>query len=134
MRMVEVVPTPRPQGMAHIAKLRSVLIAWIIAGHALLGPLALFVIGTFLLLPGSSPSRPWRARVRRASPRTASYGSGAVRRFAGLLWRLLTWFARTGPPVGVCPTGGRSCIGDRSSIQARPQHRSLVSGHPSTDS
>ncbi len=124
MRMVEVVQTPRPPRLAHVDNLRSLLIAWIIAGHALLGytaiggwpydevnettfaprselvlaallgPSALFVIGTFFFLGGlfAEPAMARKGPTRFAADRLLRLGVPFVA-FAGLLWPLFMWFA-----------------------------------------
>ena len=122
--MVETVETPRTQRLAHIDNLRSVLVAWIIGGHALLGyaaiggwpydevneatlepqselvlaallgPSALFVIGTFFFLAGlfAEPAVARKGPARFAADRLLRLGLPFLA-FAGLLWPLFMWFA-----------------------------------------
>jgi peptidoglycan/LPS O-acetylase OafA/YrhL len=115
----------RPTGrLPYIDNLKSIMVAWIIAGHALLGyaalggwpydevnevtlrprvelalsavlgPSALFVIGTFFFLAGVS------ARIAMARKGPARFTADRLRRlgvpflvFVALLWPLFMWFA-----------------------------------------
>jgi Acyltransferase family len=122
--MVQVVQTPRAQRLAHIDNLRTALVAWIIGGHALLGyaaiggwpydevneatldprselvlaallgPSALFVIGTFFFLAGlvAEPAIARKSPARFAGDRLLRLGVPFLA-FAGLLWPLSMWAA-----------------------------------------
>src|SRR5512138_819271 len=122
--MVQVVETPRAQRLAHIDNLRTLLVAWIIGGHALLGyaaiggwpydevseatldprselvlaallgPSALFVIGTFFFLAGlfAEPAMARKGPARFAGDRLLRLGVPFLA-FAGLLWPLFMWAA-----------------------------------------
>jgi peptidoglycan/LPS O-acetylase OafA/YrhL len=116
--------TPRTRRLPHIDNLKSAMIAWIIGGHALLGyaaiggwpydevnevtfdprselvlagllgPSALFVIGTFFFLAGlfAPASVARRGPVRFAVDRIVRLG-GPFLAFVVLLWPLLMWFS-----------------------------------------
>jgi hypothetical protein len=124
MHTVQVVETPRTQRLAHIDNLRSALVAWIIGGHALLGyaaiggwpydevnettldprselalsallgPSALFVIGTFFFLSGqvAELAVARKGPVRFATDRLLRLGVPFLA-FAGFVWPLLMWMA-----------------------------------------
>jgi peptidoglycan/LPS O-acetylase OafA/YrhL len=122
--MVQVVEAPRTQRLAYVDGLRSLLVAWIIGGHALLGyaaiggwpydevnettlnprwelvlsallgPTALFVIGTFFFLAGlvAEPAVARKGPARFATDRLRRLGVPFLV-FVGLVWPLFMWMA-----------------------------------------
>jgi hypothetical protein len=122
--MVQVLDTPRTQRLPQIDNLRTVMVGWIIGGHALLGytaiggwpydevnevtfdprselllsallgPTALFVIGTFFFLAGlfAQPAMARRGPARFTADRILRLGVPFLA-FAVLVWPLFMWFA-----------------------------------------
>jgi hypothetical protein len=123
-RLVHVADVPRMQRLPHVDNLKTIMVAWIIGGHALLGyaaiggwpydevnevtfdprselvlsallgPSALFVIGTFFFLAGLFAQAPLARKgpARFAADRMLRLGVPFLA-FMALLWPLFMWFA-----------------------------------------
>jgi acyltransferase-like protein len=122
--MVEVVGTARRQRLPQIDNLKTLMVAWIIGGHALLGyaavggwpydevnevtfnprselvlaallgPSALFVIGTFFFVAGlfAQPALARKGPARFAADRLVRLGLPFLA-FMALIWPLFMWLA-----------------------------------------
>ena len=123
-RLVQGPGAPRAQRLPPVDNLKTIMVAWIIGGHALLGyaaiggwpyhevnevtlnprselvlsallgPSALFVIGTFFFLAGlfSQPAVARKGPARFAADRTVRLGLPFLA-FVALIWPLFMWFA-----------------------------------------